>query len=73
MCTHYPFASMKREETIQDVTASDKEKQDTDTKLMREQMAGLQDEQESKHKESQNKQEKNVSTPTQIKQWFKRN
>lgn len=64
---------MKREETIQDVTASDKEKQDTDTKLMREQMAGLQDEQESKHKESQNKQEKNVSTPTQIKQWFKRN
>ena len=52
---------MKREKTALDATVSDKEKQDTYTKLMREQTAVLQHKQES-----QRKQEEMVSrsTPT---------
>lgn len=56
---------MKREKTALDVTVSDKEKQDTYTKLMREQTAVLQHKQES-----QRKQEEMVSQTYQ--QWFKR-
>lgn len=65
LCTQNPFASMKREKTALDVTVSDKEKQDTYTKLMREQTAVLQHKQES-----QRKQEEMVSQTYQ--QWFKR-
>lgn len=57
---------MKREKTALDVTVSDKEKQDTYTKLMREQTAVLQHKQES-----QRKQEEMVSQtlPTVIQTW----
>ncbi|XP_022298182.2 uncharacterized protein LOC111107326 isoform X1 [Crassostrea virginica] len=48
-----PFASMKREKTALDVTVSDKEKQDTYTKLMREQTAVLQHKQESQRKQEE--------------------
>lgn len=66
LCTQNPFASMKREKTALDVTVSDKEKQDTYTKLMREQTAVLQHKQES-----QRKQEEMVSQtlPTVIQTW----
>jgi ribosomal protein S17 len=48
-----PFASMKREKTALDVTVSDKEKQDTYTKLMREQTAVFQHKQESQRKQEE--------------------